>query len=263
MLSQVKVIMLTDGAKNTQLYRPIYENTSDTILTGNVSVNWIGITPAKETPSYTVPTGLTATYGDTLKDVKFVPVSEGKWSWMDEKQSVGDAQAEPKTFKAKYVPNDTDTYRTVENINVNVTVNAKALTDVAVRDIADQEYTGSQIKPEVTVTGDGNKILTADKDYTLTYGENRAVGEGSVTVTAKAGGNYIFDSVTENFNIVPKKGIISISGSLNKIYDGEAVDVTKLSVDKHGSTGAVTYKFYTDKNQVKLLQRLQMQAGTG
>lgn len=247
MLSQVKVIMLTDGAKNTQLYRPIYENTSDTILTGNVSVNWIGITPAKETPSYTVPTGLTATYGDTLKDVKFAQVSEGKWSWMDEKQSVGDAQAEPKTFKAKYVPNDTDTYKTVENIDVNVTVNAKALTDVAVRDIADQEYTGSQIKPEVTVTGDGNKILTADKDYTLTYGENRAVGEGSVTVTAKAGGNYTFDSVTENFNIVPKKGIISISGSLNKIYDGEAVDVTKLSVDKHGSTGAVTYKFYTDK----------------
>ena len=249
MLSQVKVIMLTDGAANTQLYRPIDEKTTETILSGNVSVNWIGITPVKEIPSYTVPTGLTVTYGNTLKDVKFSGASEGTWSWMDGNQSVGDAQAEPKTFKAKYVPNDTDTYRTVENIDVSVIVNAKALTHVAVSDITDQEYTGSQIKPEVTVTGDGNKILTADKDYTLTYGENKEVGNsnGSVTVTAKAGGNYTFDPVTKNFNIVKKAGNISISGSLDKTYDGEAVDVTKLLVDKHGSMGAVTCKFYTNK----------------
>ena len=205
---------------------------------------------AKLTPSYTVPTGLTATYGNTLKDVKFSGADEGTWLWMDEKQSVGDAQAEPKTFKAKYVPNDTDTYRTVENINISVTVNAKALTDVAVSDIADQKYTGSQIKPEVTITGDDGKVLTADKDYTLTYGGNMAVGEGNglVTVTAKAGGNYTFDSVTKFFNIVKESGKIGIYGELNKIYDGKAVDVTKLKVYKNGSTGVVTYKFYTDKD---------------
>lgn len=205
---------------------------------------------AKLTPSYTVPTGLTATYGNTLKDVKFSGADEGTWSWMDEKQSVGDAQAEPKTFKAKYVPKDTETYRTVENINISVTVNAKALTDVAVSDIADQKYTGSQIKPEVTVTGDDGKVLTADKDYTLTYGGNMAVGEGngSVTVTAKAGGNYTFDSVTKFFNIVKESGKIGIHGDLNKIYNGKAVDVTNLKVYKNGSTGVVTYKFYTDKD---------------
>ena len=202
-------------------------------------------------PVCEAPANVTATYGQKLSDITLTnPINntEGTWSWMEEDQYVGDVKAEPNTFKAKFTPNDTDTYKTVENIDVNVTVNAKALTDVAVRDIADQEYTGSKIKPEVTVTGDGNKFLTADKDYTLTYGENKAVGTGSVTVTAKEGGNYTFDPVTKYFNIVRSLGKIGISGELNKIYDGEAVDVTKLSVYKNDSTGKVTYKFYTDED---------------
>lgn len=244
------VYMMLADTNSTEIYYKAISGYSDTEgweanITFGKDFNF-----AKLTPSYTPPTGLTATYGDTLADVKFASVPEGTWSWMDEKQSVGDVQAEPKTFKAKYVPNDTDTYRTVENINISVTVNAKALTDVAVSDIADQKYTGSQIKPEVTVTGDDGKVLTADKDYTLTYGGNMSVGEGngSVTVTAKAGGNYTFDSVTKFFNIVKESGKIGIYGELNKIYDGKAVDVTTLEVYKNGSTGDVTYKFYNDKD---------------
>lgn len=52
--------------------------------------------------------------------------------------------------------------------------------------IADQTYTGAQIKPEVTVTYDG-KTLTKDSDYTVSYGANVNCGTGTVTITGKNG----------------------------------------------------------------------------
>ena len=44
---------------------------------------------------------------------------------MDSTQSVGDASTTPKTFKAKFTPADTTNYKTVENIDVSVTVGKK------------------------------------------------------------------------------------------------------------------------------------------
>ena len=48
-------------------------------------------------------------------------------------------------------------------------------------------YTGSPIEPEVTVTVAG-KVLTKDKDYTVAYTNNTAIGTATVTVTGM--GNY-------------------------------------------------------------------------
>lgn len=73
------------------------------------------------TPTYTVPTGLTATFGQKLADITLT----AGWSWMDSTQSVGDASTTPKTFKAKFTPADTTNYKTVENIDVSVTVGKK------------------------------------------------------------------------------------------------------------------------------------------
>lgn len=74
---------------------------------------------AKATPTYTVPTGLTAKYGQTLADVT---LPDG-WSWMDSSESVGGASTAAKTFQAKFTPKDTENYNTVENIELEVTVN--------------------------------------------------------------------------------------------------------------------------------------------
>ena len=49
-----------------------------------------------------------------------------------------------------------------------------------IADIADIVYTGSQIKPEITLK---NPNITT---YTVTYGENINVGKGTVTITATA-----------------------------------------------------------------------------
>ena len=78
-----------------------------TLTVGNKSVS-VDFTIEKATPTYEVPSGLTATYGDTLADVD-LPAG---WTWKDEgTTSVGNAGT--RTFKALYNP-DSDNYNTVE-----------------------------------------------------------------------------------------------------------------------------------------------------
>ena len=233
-----------NGTTNSDGYAIVRESDTKLLLTKTFPA-----TADKDKPTCNPPSGATATYGDTLADVALTnPTSNtaGTWTWKNETQLVGDVSATPKKFKAEFTPTDTDTYATVSDIDVDVTVKAKALTDVAVADISDQEATGSAIEPAVTVTGDGGKTLVKDKDYTVSYGANTAIGTATITVKSKSGGNYTFTDVTKNFAIVAKAGKIDISGDLGKTYDGNPVDTTKLTEHKHGSTGAVTYKFYTD-----------------
>lgn len=64
---------------------------------------------------------------------------------------------------------------------------AKPLTEAMISGIEDAVYTGSPIKPAVTVK-DGGTELAAGKDYTVSYSKNKAVGTATVTVKGK--GNY-------------------------------------------------------------------------
>lgn len=205
---------------------------------------------SKVDPTITTPPTATVTYGDEVDNADLTGGAAsvpGEFQWMDSVTSYGNAtNGTPRTLQAKFVPDDTSQYNTVENINVKVTVNAKIITDVTVADIPDQPHTGSPIAPSVTVKGDSGKTLVLDQDYTVEYNANTDVGTGSVTVKAKAGGNYTFAEVTKNFNIVAQAGTITINGDLSKPYDGTAVNTSSLSVDKNGSSGTVTYKFYTD-----------------
>ena len=102
-----------------------------TLTVGDKSVS-VDFSIAKATPTYEVPTGLTATYGDTLANVEGLPTG---WTWKDaESTSVGNAGT--RTFKALYNP-DSNNYNTVEaDITVEV---AKALIDI---------YTDNLINPE-------------------------------------------------------------------------------------------------------------------
>ena len=126
------------------------------------------------TPSYTVPTDLTAKYGQTLADVNIAATTG--WSWMDSTQSVGNASTTPKTFKAKFTPTDAN-YKTVENIDVSVTVgkaDAPTLEDITVN----QKYnvTTEQSK-DIGTAG-----MPADAGA-LTYTEGTPVQTtGSVTI---------------------------------------------------------------------------------
>lgn len=73
--------------------------------------------------------------------------------------------------------------------SVKITINpaTKDISGLSFTSIAAQTYTGSEIKPSVTIK-DGSKTLAAGTDYTLSYSNNINAGTASVTVTGK--GDY-------------------------------------------------------------------------
>lgn len=132
---------------------------------------------------------------------------------------------------------------TTDDIILTWTIAQKEITP-SIADISDQQYTGSQIKPEITVT-DGETPLTKDVDYTVSYGNNLNVGDvGSVTITAVSDGNYTFKPVTKEFNIVAQAGSISITTKPAE-YTGTPYAESNIEVTKTG-TGDVTYTYYLD-----------------
>lgn len=87
-----------------------------------------------------------------------------------------------------------------------------------ISDIPAQTYTGSQLRPSVTVRYNG--VALGGNDYEVSYGANNAVGTGSVTVTGK---NNYKGSVMKSFRINPAS-ISSASVSVPSVeYTGGPV----------------------------------------
>ncbi len=100
------------------------------------------ISISRAEPSYTVPTSLTATVGQTLADVELPPADNGTWSWADSTLSVGNAGTN--NFDAVFTPKDTNNYNTVSGINVSLTVSESvktvAETYLQISDTGNEEY---------------------------------------------------------------------------------------------------------------------------
>ncbi len=100
-------------------------------------------------------------------------------------------------------------------------------------------YTGKQITPDVTVTIDG-KTLTADTDYTVTYGDNVNAGTNAGSVTVTAMGNYGFTDFVKNFTIKKADPELSFEKSaVTKTYSDRSQPFTN-SITRKGD-GKVTY----------------------
>ncbi|MDU6985059.1 MAG: DUF4430 domain-containing protein [Terrisporobacter othiniensis] len=115
--------------------------------------------------------------------------------------------------------------------------NAKKPKILSPNKIVDQEYTGKEIKPSVTVK-DGNKTLKLGTDYKVSYSDNKNVGSATVTVTGI--GNYEGYIGKAKFKIVRKKefSVYSIS---DKSYTGKEIKPTVTVKD-----GSKTLKLGTD-----------------
>ena len=110
-------------------------------------------------------------------------------------------------------------------VNKTFTINPRALENDMITAIAAQVYTGKAITPEPEVKY-GEIKLEKDKDYTVSYASNTAVGTATVTVTAVENGNYD-GSATANFTIGTKPitaEMITISGTYT--YTGSAITPT-------------------------------------
>ena len=171
-------------------------------------------TISKADPVYAAPVGLTATYGQTLGDV-FLPAG---FSWQDgASTSVGAAGVH--TFKATYTPSDTANYNVVRDIDVTVTVGAKAIDNSMFSVVTDGlVYTGGALEPVVT-----SAALSAGLDYDVAYSDNVNAGTGIVTITGK--GNYR-GTVTTQFAIAKAEPAYSAPADLAATYGQTLVEVS-------------------------------------
>ena len=144
---------------------------------------------AKATPTYEVPAGLTATYGQTLAEVTL----PNGWTWEEEDTTpVGDVGTNK--FHAKFTPEDTDNYNVVEQVEVSILVSAAdpnfAFSEPSLTITQGEEVPANALtKPEdctVTYSSDNEKVATVDAET----GEVTVVGVGTAIITATAGGNY-------------------------------------------------------------------------
>ncbi len=85
-------------------------------------------------------------------------------------------------------------YKGERTVNFNIVARSLSESDVTFATIDKQICTGSAITPEPTITY-GDITLEKDKDYTLTYANNTAVGTGKINVTFI--GNYTGTSSVE------------------------------------------------------------------
>lgn len=93
----------------------------------------------------------------------------------------------------------------------------KSISKVTISKIKSQSYTGSEIRPEITVKL-GKIVLTQGTDYQISYENNVQAGKASVTVTGL--GDYI-GTKTVTFNIVGDSiKRAKVSGIEPKVYDG-------------------------------------------
>ena len=238
-------------ALNAGTYR-MYASIGDTDNYYGFEAVYCEFVVAKATPTYTVPTGLTAKYGQTLADVT---LPDG-WSWMDSSESVGGASTAAKTFQAKFTPKDTENYNTVENIELEVTVNKADggnLKTVELEqkytDASDHTYTpdwaGLPAGQDWTFSSEASIVLpkqdfAADGNL-LTYAISGGKAGDKITLILKAScDNYEDFTITLNVTLTEKddQKPLTITGNTSVIY-GEKLTLTTTS---GSGMGAVTYR---------------------
>ena len=243
-------------ALNAGTYR-MYASIGDTDNYYGFEAVYCEFVVAKATPTYTAPTGLTAKYGQTLADVT---LPDG-WSWMDSSESVGGASTAAKTFQAKFTPKDTENYNTVENIELEVTVNKADggnLKTVELEqkytDASDHTYTPdwSEIPTGQTWSynseysvSNGSKATLTKQDFAadgslLTYAISGGKAGDKITITLKSScNNYEDFTITLTITLTEKddQQALRITGGTTVVY-GQTL---QLGTTGGSGTGAVTY----------------------
>ena len=119
-------------------------------ITVSETTAFVEFSIVKGTPVFTVPTGLTAEYGQTLADVA-LPAG---FTWNDKTESVGEIGE--KAFKATFTPSDTDNYNTIDNVLIKVAV-GKAHRSIAAPSISGEAtQTSITLNAVAPTVGDGN-----------------------------------------------------------------------------------------------------------
>ena len=106
------------------------------------------------------------------------------------------------TYYVKAKVEETDKYTGLESDAVEFVIGKKILTNDNITKIADQTYTGEEIKPVIEVK-DGDKVLVLDTDYTVAYEKNIKASEEAKAKVEMISNNYE-GTLEKLFTILPK-----------------------------------------------------------
>ena len=187
-------------------------------------------TIAQADPTANAPTGLTATYGQTLADVSLEGKNPegntpGTWAWADSTQSVGNVVSPAATFKAIFTP-DSSNYKTVENVEVTVTV-SKAENPATVTGTASVTAGGNIVDLAGNVTKNG---ATGDVSYAISGDANGCSMNGSVLTSGSTAGTVTVNvtvATDDNYNALAATPItVTINEKQTQTITADDVTVT-------------------------------------
>ena len=200
-----------------------------------------------ETNEFTQPLTITGwTYGETAN----TPTAEAKYGTIKYTYSnTADGTYTEKvptnagTHYVKATVEATEDYSGLESNAFEFVIKKKTLTNDNITDIADQTYTGGEIKPAIEVK-DGDKTLVLDTDYTVTYDNNtKASDEAKVTVEIIS--NNYAGTLEKTFTILPKTINTAITQLTAPVKN--EVPQTEIETDEYTATvvwsPGVTEKF--------------------
>ncbi len=222
------------------------------------------LTVNKGTPAYTIPTGLTATYGQTLNEVTLPEAENGAWAWQEPGELVGNVGTN--THKAIFTPTNTDLWNPVE-ADVVVTVgkadiplNATAKTylgDVAMSDFTYGDVITVKVTPNtsaVMLLADfdeptsnqmalfyGSRQISAPADpvdgvYTMTYATtDKVLPAGASSITVRYVGTDSYNSGSADLPVTISPAVLTISTvtAANRPYEqgNLYVEITGAELD--------------------------------
>ena len=183
------------------------------------------ITVNKATPTPEAPTGLTATYGDTLEDID-LPTG---WTWKNPETSVGNVGSHE--FDAIYQETPEKYYNSVP-MKLSVEVTPKSISGASIELGDSLRYTGEEQTQTVdSVTLDG--VALDPKDYTLT--NNKATDVGTYTLTITGTGNYN-GTVTKQWSIAKAAPTVTDpTAKTDLVYTGAAQELVTAGTATGGT----------------------------
>ena len=225
----------------------------------------VALTVNKATPSYTIPTGLTAIYGQKLEEID---LTDTHFSWASPTSPVGDARDTPQTHQAIYTPDDLVNYKVESGFFVGIKVSKAEGATLSKPILYSKTSSSITIKAITANTGqeveyarNGDNVVPSSPDAWNKINLPDTTLSFSVTTVSKE--YYIFARAIENNNY--KQGAVSTlpvwidigtSGSSSSGIDGSSSSgiggssssgtsgSSSSGTDGNSSSGgAATYKY--------------------
>ncbi|MFQ9512299.1 MAG: stalk domain-containing protein [Clostridia bacterium] len=193
-------------------------------------------TENKNSNEFTQPLAITGwTYGETANK----PTAKAKYGTIKYTYSnTADGEyndivpTNAGTHYVKATVEETADYSGLESDAVEFVIEKKTLTNDNITDIADQTYTGGEIKPTIEVK-DGDKTLVLDTDYTVTY-DNNTDASDEAKVTVEIISNNYAGTLEKTFTILPKTINTAITQLTAPVKN--EVPQTEIETDEYTAT---------------------------